>query len=208
LNELHDLPVYGSEPRVKCKQLRGPWQEVQLLVHSLQEIDTPAFWNFLEAAVAGFQKFAARVQQDPEDVMPWRVLGRKWHFSRRGFPPGKKIDWEVEVLEELCETLSEAASDAQFLWNNQQVVHVMRPGQAEPWASVFTKRRAGVDLVLNGPKGKFALGRIAGLGCQRELTSDRGRDVIKLQFRTLEDFGAGDLAEFLREHVAELTAAG
>ena len=30
LNDLDDLPVYGNEPRVKCKNLRGPWQEVQI----------------------------------------------------------------------------------------------------------------------------------------------------------------------------------
>ena len=44
LNEMPDLPIYGNEPRVKCKNLRGPWQEVQLAVHAWDEIDTPAFW--------------------------------------------------------------------------------------------------------------------------------------------------------------------
>jgi excinuclease ABC subunit A len=206
LDELDSLPIYGSEPRVKCKQLRGPWQEVQLLVHTLEEIDRPAFWKFLEQAVAGFQKFAQRVRQDPEDIMPWKVLGRKWHFSRRGFPPGKKVEWEVEVLEELFEILSEVAPDGQFLWNNQQVVHLLLPGQSEPWASIYTKRRASVELMLSGPKGRFALGRFASLGRQRELQSDRLRDLIKLHFVTLDDLTACELAEFLREHRAELSA--
>ena len=107
LNELPDLPIYGNEPRVKCKNLRGPWQEVQFAVHSLDEIDTPAFWKFLEDAVAGFQKFTQRMDQSPEDIMPWKVLGQKWHFSRKGFPPGKHVDWPAEVLEELCELLSD-----------------------------------------------------------------------------------------------------
>ena len=109
LNEMADLPVYGNEPRVQCKNLRGPWQEVQLQVHALDEIDRPEFWKFLEQAVAGFQRFTERVQQRPEDVMPWKVLGQKWHFARKGFPPGKKVQWEVEVLEELCEMLAAAA---------------------------------------------------------------------------------------------------
>jgi excinuclease ABC subunit A len=203
LNELDQLPIYGSEPRVKCKQLRGPWQEVQLLVHSLDEVDRPAFWNFLEQAAAGFQKFAQRVRQDPEELMPWKVLGRKWHFSRRGFPPGKKIDWEIEVLEELCEALLQAAPEAEFLWNNQQVVHVLPPGQSEPWATIHTKRRTSVDLALYGPRGRFALGRIAELGAARDLQIDRHRDVVKLSFVTLEDLSRGDLVNFLREHLAE-----
>ena len=93
----------------KCKNLRGPLQEVQLQVHSLEEIDQPAFWNFVDRAIAGFDKFTERARQSPEDVMPWKVLGRKWHFARKGFPPGKPPQWDVEVLEELCELLAETA---------------------------------------------------------------------------------------------------
>ncbi|NIP84186.1 MAG: hypothetical protein GTO03_00930, partial [Planctomycetales bacterium] len=33
LNDLHELPVYGTDRRVRCKNLRGPWQEVELKVH-------------------------------------------------------------------------------------------------------------------------------------------------------------------------------
>jgi excinuclease ABC subunit A len=203
LNELHHLPVYGNEPRVKCKNLRGPWQEVQLQAHALDEIDTPAFWKFVDDAITGFQKFTDRVQQRPEDIMPWKVLGQKWHFSRKGFPPGKKIYWETEVLEELCEVLSAAAPAGQFLWNNQQLVHVFLNGQREPWATIHTKRLSSLDLTLTGPKGRFALGRIANLAADREFDGARpDYDCIKLKFCTLNDLAAGDLAAFLAEHAA------
>ena len=88
----------------------------------------PAFWKFLDDAIAGFDKFTSRVRQNPEDVMPWKVLGQKWHFARKGFPPGKPPKWDVDVLEELCEMLKETAPDGQFLWNNQQVVHLYAQG--------------------------------------------------------------------------------
>jgi excinuclease ABC subunit A len=203
LNEIPDLPVYGAEPRVKCKNLRGPWQEVQLKVHWLAEIDRPEFWTFLEEAVAGFEKFTRRVQQRPEDVMPWKVLGQKWHLSRKGFPPGKKVNWETEVLEELCELLGETAGSAQFLWNNQQVVHVCLNGPGEPWASIYTKRPAGLDLLLSGPKNRFALGRVAGLGHEPELNTQQGdKDVVKLRFVDAAEVASRELAEFLREHYA------
>ena len=45
LNEMHDLPVYGTDRRVKCRNLRGPWQEIELRVHRLDEIDHPHFWT-------------------------------------------------------------------------------------------------------------------------------------------------------------------
>jgi excinuclease ABC subunit A len=204
LNELPDLPVYGHEPRVKCKTLRGPWQEVQLQVHSLDEVDQPGFWKFLEKAVKGFEKFADRARQNPEDVMPWKVLGQKWHFSRKGFPPGKTPAWDTDVLEELCELLSAAAPTGQFLWNNQQVVHVFVPQQSEPWASLFTKRQANVELHLTGPRGRFALGRLTGLAADREFQTGPERDAIKLRFVAAEDLTRGDLADFLREHFESL----
>jgi excinuclease ABC subunit A len=204
LNDLPDLPVYGNEPRVKCKNLRGPFQEVQLQVHSLEEVDKPAFWKFIDAAIAGFGKFADRVRQSPEDVMPWKVLGQKWHFARKGFPPGKTPAWDADLLEELCERLSETAPDGQFLWNNQQLVHMFVPQQREPWATIHTKRITGLDLTLNGPKGHFALGRITELGVDREFTAGGQLDSLRLRFVSSDDFDRGDLREFLAEHFASV----
>ena len=54
LNDVPEIEAYGHGPRVKCKNLRGPFQEVQIAAHSWEEINTPAFWKFLEQAVAGF----------------------------------------------------------------------------------------------------------------------------------------------------------
>jgi excinuclease ABC subunit A len=198
------LPIYGLEPRVKCKNLRGPWQEVQLSVYMLEEIDRPVFWQFLESAVAGFQKFTDRKEQNPEDIMPWKVLGQKWHFSRKGFPPGKRVDWPTELLEELCEMLQVAAPKGQFLWNNQQVVHLFVPGQSEPWASLHTKRPAALDLVLTGPKGRFALGRVRELAREREFSAGGDKDIVKLKFVATDDLHRGDLAAFLQEHLLSL----
>ncbi|NOY40441.1 MAG: excinuclease ABC subunit UvrA [Planctomycetes bacterium] len=201
LNDLPEIEAYGNTSRVKCKNLRGPWQEVQIAAYGWEEIDTPAFWTFLEKAVAGFRKFTERVEKNPEDVMPWKVLGRKWHLARKGFPPGKKPVWSGEILEELLERLSDI-SRGQLLWNNQQVVHIMVPEQREPWASVYTKRLAGIDVVLNGPAGVFATGRIAELASQRAIANDgNDRDQVKFRFVTPEDLIQGDLDAFLAEHL-------
>jgi excinuclease ABC subunit A len=203
LDDVPEIEAYGRAPRIKCKNLRGPWQEVQIDAYTWQEIDTPAFWSFLDSAIAGFQQYTHRVEQRPEDVMPWKVLGQKWHLARKGFPPGKKVIWDTEVLEDLLELLAEAEPHAEFLWNNQNVVNVMVPSGRSPWATVFTKRLAGIDLVLNGPKGAFALGRIADLGAERGLsTNGSDTDRMKLRFVTSEDLARGDLALLLREHAA------
>ncbi len=201
LNEMQDLPVYGNEPRVKCKNLRGPWQEVEIRAHSWDEIDNDEFWKFLEEAVRGFKVFSERVAAKPEDIMPWKKLGKKWHLTRKGFPPSQKIRWEVEVLEELCELLGDVASDAQFLWNNQQLVHAFLPEQKQPWASLRTKLPEWVELHLNCEKGRFALGQVSQLGHKPQLDATLpDKDVIRLRFRTTEELHGGDLAELLKQH--------
>jgi len=205
LNDLDEIEAYGRGPRVKCKNLRGPWQEMQVDAHSWAEIDTPEFWAFLERAVGGFQKFAERVGSKPEDVMPWKVLGQKWHLSKKGFPPGKKCAWKPEVLEELLEMLDDTVPGGQFLWNNQNVVYLMVPGVRKPWATVYTKKLAGVDLLLNGPKGAFQLGSVAEIGEEREVATDaEGKDQVKLRFVTTDQLHTENVAAFLKAHLESL----
>ncbi|TWT32408.1 UvrABC system protein A [Posidoniimonas corsicana] len=202
LNELEEIPAYGAGPRVKCKNLRGPWQEVQVHAHSLEEIDTPAFWAFVKKAAEGFKAFTERSSADPDAIMPWKVMGQKWHLARKGFPPGKKPKWSTELLEEVFEMLEEATPKGQFLWNNKVLVHRMANGKPDPWATVVTKRLANVELALNGPKGAFQLGRVTDLGVEQELTTDHDeRDTVRLRFVEPDDLQRGDLEGFLREHL-------
>ena len=205
LNELADLPIYGNEPRVKVKTLQGPWQEIEIRVHTYEEVDTPEFWQFVTDAVAGFFKYTEKATVAPEDVSPWKILGQKWHLLRKGFPPGRNVEWKAETLEELCELLKEVAPDAEFLWSNQQLVRILVPQQREPWATIYTKRPQSLLLVLNGPKGKFALGGITNLGSAREFDDlSKERDIIKLHFANIEQVHLPELRTFLTQHLASL----
>jgi excinuclease ABC subunit A len=203
LNQMEELPVYGNEPRVKCKNLHGPWQEVEVRAYKLDEIDKPEFWEFLEQAVSGFLRQTERAAAHPEDVMPWKKLGQKWHFSRRGFPPGKPPMWGAEVLQDICQMLREAAPDGEFLWHNKVLVNLMVKHRRDPWATLATKMPQWVRLELRGPKGRFGFGRVTGLGCDRDFDTARpDYDLLQLMFRSVEDLHRGDLAEFLKEHLS------
>jgi excinuclease ABC subunit A len=208
LNQMDDIASYGNEPRVKVKSAKGPWQEVEVRAFTLAEIDKPEFWQFIEEAVAGFSKVEERKELNLDDHTPWKKLGQKWHFMRKGFPPGKQVKWAPEVLEELCELLEDVAPDSQFLWNNQVVVRMYLNGHRDPWAGIVTKKPEHVLLALSGPKGAMPLGRFADLGCERELDESKDdSDVVKLAFRSVEDLHQGDLSEFLREHISRLDGA-
>jgi excinuclease ABC subunit A len=205
LNEMADLPLYGTEQRVKCKNLRGPWQEIELRMHGYNEVDRPEFWDFVDQAIAGFGKFTDRVSQNPENLMPWKALGRKWHLSRRGFAIGRETEWDTDVLEELFELLIETAPGGQLLWNNKQSVPLYLPEQKDPWAAVLTKKTDAVHLVLTGPKDRFALGQLTALGHDPELDAERpDHDLIRLKFRSHDDLNRGDLPGLLQEHLKSL----
>jgi hypothetical protein len=70
---------------------------------------------------------------------------------------------------------------------------------------VFTKRLAGVVVVLNGPKGAFQLGSVAELGTTRALDTDaEDRDQVKLRFVTTDELHSENVAAFLRMHLESL----
>ena len=96
-----------------------------------------------------------------------------------------------------------SAPGGEFQWQNKQVVHLVLPGQSDPWASIQTKKPDAVYLTLHGPKLQFTLGQILPLGHHPELKADRPNgDAVRLRFRTPSDLARGDLPAFLREHHA------
>jgi excinuclease ABC subunit A len=154
----------------------------------------------LERAVGGFFRFTDRVAQNPDDHTPWKKLGQKWHFLRKGFPPGKRVRWDVEVLEELYERLTEVGPQAQFLWNNQMVVRMYLEGQRDPWVGIWTKKPGAVVMTIAVPKGSVSRGQILDLGNDRDLDESRDtEDTVKIKFRTVEDLHRGDLGSLLLE---------
>ncbi len=201
LNEIEEMPVYGNEPRVRSRRQRGPWQEVEIRAHRLEEIDKPAFWAFVDRAADSFQQLVGA--NDLESHLPWKKLGKRWHLLRKGFPPGKRVAWPPGLLDRVFQLLDELAPDGQYQWGNQQRVHFLPAGRQQPWATLHTKKPAALELILTGPKNLVGFGRVTGLAWDRELNGNHpDRDLIKLRFRSEDDLNKGDLRVFLGEHLA------
>ncbi len=207
LDDIDELPIYGRGSRVGVKNIKGPWQEVTLKVHWLREIDTSEFRAFLATAQDSFLGQTRRSKQDPENLMPWKVLGQKWHQMRKGFPAGKRVGWPEELVEELADGLNTAAGKPVIDWTGRMSVS-FRLAEAGPvWAQLWTKRVHSVDLVLFGPPGAIPLGRVAALGSKREITTYKdGRDAVKISFRSLKQARHADVSRFLEEHRAACEA--
>ena len=103
LNETPGLEVYGNDERVWVTNHKIPWQSVVVKVHRLSEIDTPEFQDFLGEVVQAFNDNLRRLHTKPDDVMPWKVNGERWHLSDKGFPPGRKLQWDRALLPRLLD---------------------------------------------------------------------------------------------------------
>jgi excinuclease ABC subunit A len=202
LNETPGLEVYGSDDRVWVTKHKGPWESVTVMVHRLAEIDTPAFRKFLEEAARSFGQNLQRLRTKPEDVMPWRVNGERWHLGDKGFPPGRKVHWDRALLPRLLELVREVEPRAEVRWDVQYFITLRVPGVNRWWGQWQTKRADGLDCRFLGKKGQFNLSQVEGLGATAEIGHHRGDgDVLRLVFRHADQVQAARLKELLRQHL-------
>ena len=198
VDDLDEIPVYGRGERVKFNNTKGPFQEVSIDVHDLAEIDTAEFRRFVvEAAAAYLRQVDKQDQGTVADVMPWKVLGRKWHESRKGFPSNKRVSWKPGVVEVLFDLLEESIPSPTFDWGNKTVVAV-KAASGDAIAEVQTKRRDGLYLTLLAEPGEIALGQVSDLAADQEITPHRsGKEAVKLRFDTLKQVKSPKLRRLL-----------
>ena len=202
LNETPGLEVYGNEERVQVDNLKGPWQSVSVVVHRLAEIDIPAFREFLNKAVASFHDNLRRLQQKPEDVMPWKVNGERWHLGDKGFPPGRRIQWDRSLLARLLELIREVEPGLQVDWKNRAAITLRVPGVSRSWSQWRTKDSYGLDCRFLGKKGQFNLSQIESFGIKPHIRSSRADgDIVQLLFQNADHVRAAKLKELLAEHL-------
>jgi excinuclease ABC subunit A len=203
LNETEGVSVYGDGERVSVRNLKGPWQEVSVGLHRLDEADTPAFRKFLAEAVKSFQANQVRLKSTPEDAMPWKLNGERWHLGEKGFPPGRKVRWDRAILTRLIQTIREAAPDVVVEWDQQDAVVLRLPGVGKAWGRLRTKDPAGLDCRFLGKAGQVPAGRLERFGSEPSLAGDRadGGEVMRLVFTHADHLHPEPLRELLRDHL-------
>jgi excinuclease ABC subunit A len=202
LNETPGLEVYGNEPRVWTTAHKGPWQSVTVLAYRLSEIDTAAFREFLAEAVASFQNNLKRLRTKPEDVMPWKINGERWHLGDKGFPPGKKVRWERPLLTRLLELVRDVEPGVQIRWDARDAISLRVPGVTRAWAQWRTKKAPALECHFLGKKGQFNLSQIETFGIAPNISSQRkDGDLLSLHFQKLDQEQTSRLRELLGEHL-------
>lgn len=203
LNNTSGLEIYGNEPRVRVGNLKkSPWQQVTILVHRLSEIKTDAFKEFIDSACDSYLSHNQRLSMKPEDLMPWKLHGKKWHLGEKGFPIGKKLFWDRGILEDILDCAGKAGKNLETHWDSRDCVTFRVKGITHSWMMVKTKGNESLEVRLSGPAGKVNLAGASGIGFEQEKIEHRNEmDVIILRFRKPEDFSIPRLSEFLKEHL-------
>jgi excinuclease ABC subunit A len=202
LNETPGIEAYGDQERVYIDNMRGPWQAVSVLVHRLSEIDTPAFRQFLGEAVKSFQANIKRLQTKPEDVMPWKLNGERWHLGEKGFPIGRRLDWDRSLLPNLLAAVREVEPGLEVSWDSRAAITLRVPGISRSWSQWRTKESYGLDCKFQGKKGQFNLSQLEGMGRSPTIRTHRDdADVVQLVFRSNDDANRAQFKEFVAEHL-------
>ncbi|MBX3422055.1 MAG: excinuclease ABC subunit UvrA [Pirellulaceae bacterium] len=207
LNQLEGVEAYGNQPRVRA-QAAGSWMELQIRPHTLDELDQPRFWQWLEQASHAFLgKTSPAVESEigagKPLKMPWQILKQRWHALRKGFPPGKTIVWPTETLSVFIQAVHQVASGGRWRWDEPTSARYHLPGQAEPWIVLHTKRPEGLIAVFNGPKG-LDLSQLENSLPVAVHATPRGTDgqQIQVAFTELQQPRHASVKKLMQMHVA------
>ncbi|MDR1924128.1 MAG: ATP-binding cassette domain-containing protein [Planctomycetaceae bacterium] len=212
LNETDDIPLHGAEPRVKVTRQTIHWQEIELKIHSYHEIDRPEFWTFIDIAIDEFAKFAKPSIKNPEDLMPWKVLGEKWHFLPKGFIDNNKPAWETTLLTEIIEIIKSIDPKLKIIWTNKLLVTIYKNGQQNqqtdtsdeskqiPWIKIHTKRTDAIYVELYVDKNAVLLDEVKPLGFDPFIAADnKNYDIVQLKFRKKNELKKRELKNLIKK---------
>jgi excinuclease ABC subunit A len=169
----------------------------------MAEIDTPAFAEFLNRALVSFRQNLTRLATKPEDVMPWRVNGERWHLGEKGFPAGKKLRWDRALLPRMVDLVREIEPRIQIVWDARAAISLKVPGINRSWAQWRTKECYGLDCRFLGKPGQFNLARVEEFGISPTIVpGSRHGDLLRLVFQHAEHVHFARLKEVLTEHLS------
>ena len=203
LNETPGVQVYSDEPRVwTTNHKKAAWQSVTILVHRLDEIDTPAFRSFLREAAASYQTAVRRLNTKPEDVMPWKLNGERWHLGEKGFSPGRRLRWDRALLPRLLELVREVEPKLEVKWDARDAITLKVSGVSRGWAYWRTKESDALVCRFVGKRGGLNLSQVEGIGVRPEIQDNRSDgDALILTFEQLDQVPAAKLKSVLAEHL-------
>ena len=98
--------------------------------------------------------------------MPWKVNGERWHLGEKGFPPGRKLQWDRGLLPRLLDLVREVEPKRRDrLGQRATPSRCACRASAARWAQWRTKDADGLDCRFLGKKGQFNLSQVERSAC-------------------------------------------
>src|SRR5262249_31741739 len=143
-----------------------------------------------------------------EDVMPWKLNGERWHRSDKGFPVGKKVQWDRGLLATLLDLLREVEPRLEIEWNQRSHINLRVPGVSHAWGMLRTKDEDVLKGRFVGKKGQFNLAALDGIGMAPEVQQEREHsDLLVLRFVRAEEMRVEKLRGVLKNHLSGFVEA-
>ncbi len=184
-------------------------QQVVIVVHKQDEIDTPVFQNFLKKAVGLFLSRLDDKAGGVEAQMPWKKDGEKWHLSEKGFPLGRKLRWDRSILPRVLAVLREVDPELEYKWDVRDAVTIRPAGSSRFWCRIKSKESDALEVWFVGKRGQINLAKVEGLGRDPAIEGDRndGTEVLKLRFLTADHVQPAELKAVLADHLKHFRGA-
>ncbi|MCA9011489.1 MAG: ATP-binding cassette domain-containing protein, partial [Planctomycetaceae bacterium] len=200
LDDMDHVEAYGRDPRVKARNLKTAWQEVTIRIWNKAEVDTPAFRQFLKRALKSYLTLSKAEATNPEDLMPWKQLGRKWHLMKKGLPAVGRGVWDFSTVETLLPVIETALGKFDVEYGLRSKICWSSAGDKRPVAELHTKRSEGLDLVMFFPAGEITIGAIATIGESQAIEPTRdGYDAVRVRFTKLDQLKPKEIVKLLNE---------
>lgn len=191
IDDVEDIHYYSDSPRVKVRNGKAGWQEVTIKVWKKEEIETKGFRAFLRVAVDTYLAQATKQKLNPDDLTPWKQLGRQWHVMRKGLPNNGRITWKFSTLEKLLTVMESTLSNCTADYGIRTKIN-WKQSDGSPAAELHTKRKNSLDLTLYVPPGSITIGAIAEFGIEQVITPHRnGTDAVKIRFDGISQVSSG-----------------
>jgi excinuclease ABC subunit A len=209
LNSIRGLESYSRDERIVVAQTRAGWQEVNITIVSLDEIQSEPFQKFLRAAHASFLSQIEKLNSKTAEPTPWKQLGKKWHLASKGFPIGKTAKWDLALVPRLLTVLEQVDDTLEWNWDVRDAITIRSKGITRMWARVRSKDPACLELMLFGPPGKFNRAVLEKLAAEVVIENERtgGIDVIRLRWQKSNQLNAEHLSPILKSHLGHFRAA-
>ncbi|MCG3137064.1 MAG: UvrABC system protein A [Phycisphaerae bacterium] len=192
LDERTELPVYGQWRRVK-RRVGREFDDIRIWIHDLAEIQTPAFEQFLNDALASHRATLAGEKKPSEKKLDWRNDGRSWHLAQQAITKRRKIEWPAALLAELVGKLSKLEPKLVFDWNNKMAVMIRHPQVQTRWGRIVTSEPQALRVELYTEPGEITPLMFNRLGMEPHLVEAAEGQRISFRLQGIEQLDNSQL---------------